>query len=58
VDHPAYGRHIELGVKGDDAGTVAAAFQHLKEGLIAQGAGLGPELVHQAGKTDSQDGAV
>jgi len=57
VDHPAYGRHIELGVKGDDAGTVASAFQHLKEGLIAQGAGLGPELVRQSGKTGSQDGA-
>jgi len=44
VDHPVHGRHIELGVKGDAASS-AAAFTELKAGLVALGAGLGPELV-------------
>jgi len=44
VDHPEFGRHIELGVKGEpDA--VAPAFGHLLAGLAAFGAQLGPELV-------------
>ena len=44
VDHPEYGRHIELGVKGvPDA--VAPAFASLLEGLERFGAKLGPELV-------------
>lgn len=44
VDHPEYGRHIELGVKGvPDA--VAPAFASLLEGLKRFGAKLGPELV-------------
>jgi molybdopterin-biosynthesis enzyme MoeA-like protein len=43
VDHPQWGRHIELGVKG--AGDSAAAFAELKAGLQAFGASLGPELV-------------
>ena len=44
VDHPQYGRHIELGVKGaPDA--AAAGFEALKKGLAAFGVELGPELV-------------
>ncbi len=43
VDHPEYGRHIELGVKGaPDA--VAAAYAALKQGLQQEGCRLGPEL--------------
>jgi molybdopterin-biosynthesis enzyme MoeA-like protein len=42
VDHPQYGRHIELGVKGPAA---PAAYAELKLGLGAFGAKLGPELV-------------
>lgn len=44
VDHPEYGRHIELGVKGRGA-SVDAAYQMLKNGLIQFGATCGPELV-------------
>jgi len=44
VDHPTYGRHIELGVKGA-AGAVELAFPELLAGLRAQGAEMGPELV-------------
>jgi molybdopterin-biosynthesis enzyme MoeA-like protein len=44
VDHPQWGRHIELGVKGaDDA--LDAAYAMLLEGLKGHGARLGPELV-------------
>jgi molybdopterin-biosynthesis enzyme MoeA-like protein len=44
VDHPEYGRHIELGVKGaPDA--VASAFAALREGLMAFQVQLGPEMV-------------
>lgn len=44
VDHPEWGRHIELGVKGDrDA--LEPAYRMLLDGLAAHGAGLGPELV-------------
>src|SRR3569623_126352 len=44
VDHPQYGRHIDLGVKGDPtAGD--AAYPQLVAGLKALGAKLGPELV-------------
>ncbi len=43
VDHPEYGRHIDLGVKGRD--DVDAAFEALKAGLQDLGASLGPELV-------------
>jgi len=44
VDHPEWGRHIELGVKGDP---VAAdpAFAALMAGLRAVEARLGPEMV-------------
>jgi molybdopterin-biosynthesis enzyme MoeA-like protein len=44
VDHPAYGRHIELGVKGAPA-AVHPAFASLLDGLAELGAHLGPELV-------------
>ena len=37
VDHPQYGRHIELGVKGP-ASSVPAAWQALKTGLHEFGA--------------------
>lgn len=44
VDHPEYGRHIELGVKGHPD-VVAAAFQALLTGLEALNMPLGPQLV-------------
>jgi hypothetical protein len=43
VDHPQYGRHIELGVKGQvDLG---AAYAAMLSGLHALKVSLGPELV-------------
>jgi molybdenum cofactor synthesis domain-containing protein len=45
VDHPQYGRHIELGVKGSPA-AVAMAYPALLEGLKPFALQLGPELVH------------
>jgi molybdopterin-biosynthesis enzyme MoeA-like protein len=44
VDHPQYGRHIELGVKGAP-GLVAQAYPALLAGLQGFDAKLGPELV-------------
>ena len=44
VDHPEWGRHIELGVKGD-AALLDAAYAPLLDGLAPQGGKLGPELV-------------
>jgi molybdopterin-biosynthesis enzyme MoeA-like protein len=44
VDHPQYGRHIELGVKGEPALT-GDAYAALLAGLAQQNAKLGPELV-------------
>ena len=44
VDHPQYGRHIELGVKGRGA-DLEAAFGSLREGVVALGGRLGPEMV-------------
>ena len=44
VDHPEYGRHIELGVKGDPE-QVKGAYVQLLEGLRAFNVPLGPELV-------------
>jgi molybdopterin-biosynthesis enzyme MoeA-like protein len=44
VDHPQYGRHIELGVKGSPA-DVALAYPVMLEGLHKFGAKTGPELV-------------
>ena len=44
VDHPQYGRHIELGVKGMGE-VVGAAFDALRAGLHQEGVQLGPEMV-------------
>jgi molybdopterin-biosynthesis enzyme MoeA-like protein len=44
VDHPEYGRHIELGVKGSPA-QLDSAYAMLLAGLAEHGAKLGPELV-------------
>ena len=44
VDHPQYGRHIELGVKGQPD-QVALAYAHLLKGLQRFEVPLGPELV-------------
>ena len=44
VDHPEYGRHVELGVKGATA-AVEAAYRDLTAGLQAYSARRGPELV-------------
>ena len=44
VDHPEFGRHIELGVKGE-AALVDQAFPALITGLHNHGAKLGPEMV-------------
>lgn len=44
VDHPQWGRHIELGVKGP-AAAVDAAFDALRAGLQQLGAQLGSEMV-------------
>lgn len=46
VDHPEYGRHIELGVKGPST-LVPAAWNALLSGLHAFGARLGPEMVRK-----------
>ena len=46
VDHPQYGRHIELGVKGEP-GRVAQAYPALLAGLHGVQAKLGPELVQE-----------
>ena len=46
VDHPKWGRHIELGVKAAASSTaLAPAFAALKAGLQALDADLGPEMV-------------
>ncbi len=44
VDHPEYGRHIDLGVKGDPA-LIEPAYAQLLAGLRGHNAKLGPELV-------------
>ena len=44
VDHPEYGKHIELGVKGRVEHT-PKAYDSLLQGLRSQGARLGPEMV-------------
>jgi molybdopterin-biosynthesis enzyme MoeA-like protein len=46
VDHPEYGRHIELGVKGSPDG-VNQAYPAMLADLHIFGAKLGPELVRQ-----------
>ena len=44
VDHPQYGRHIELGVKGARE-AVEPAYEALRAGLVPFNPELGPELV-------------
>ena len=44
VDHPEYGRHIDLGVKGQPD-SVEPAYAQLLAGLQSFGVRLGPELV-------------
>ena len=44
VDHPQWGRHVELGVKGQPA-AVDVAYADLKQGLSAFALEFGPELV-------------
>jgi molybdopterin-biosynthesis enzyme MoeA-like protein len=44
VDHPQWGRHIELGVKGN-AERLEAAYAVLLDGLRGHGAKIGPEMV-------------
>jgi molybdopterin-biosynthesis enzyme MoeA-like protein len=44
VDHPEYGRHIDLGVKGSPD-RIAPAFAQLLAGLKDFGVRLGPEMV-------------
>ncbi|WP_343642110.1 molybdopterin-binding protein [Roseateles sp.] len=44
VDHPQYGRHIELGVKGD-ARAMEAAYAALRAGVVQFGAAISTELV-------------
>lgn len=44
VDHPQYGRHVELGVKGTRE-AVEPAYQALRAGLVPFNPELGPELV-------------
>jgi molybdopterin-biosynthesis enzyme MoeA-like protein len=46
VDHPQFGRHIELGVKGAPA-AVGVAFAQLLDELRQRGARLGPEMVRR-----------
>ena len=46
VDHPQWGRHIELGVKGEPV-AVEAAYADLRSGLEPFGLQYGPELVRQ-----------
>ncbi|WHZ11132.1 MAG: ADP-ribose pyrophosphatase of COG1058 family [Burkholderiaceae bacterium] len=47
VDHPDFGRHIELGVKGDPTAT-EAAYRTLVSGLALLDAKLGPEMVRKS----------
>jgi hypothetical protein len=44
VDHAVHGRHIELGVKGNEA-LLSAAYAALLAGIAALGMQTGPELV-------------
>ncbi|MEJ7930804.1 molybdopterin-binding protein [Ramlibacter sp. AN1015] len=48
VDHPQWGRHIDLGVKGAP-GAVEPAYAQLLSGLRALSVPLGPELVRANG---------
>ena len=46
VDHPEYGRHIDLGVKGPP-GVVESAFSDLVESLTRMEVPLGPKMVRK-----------
>ena len=46
VDHPVHGRHVELGVKGEEE-LCLRAFAELRVGLLNIGAQLGPEMVRK-----------
>ena len=46
VDHPSYGRHIELGVKGTPQ-AIDAAYPALLAGLRQFDLKFGPELVRE-----------
>ncbi|MBI5258455.1 MAG: competence/damage-inducible protein A [Burkholderiales bacterium] len=50
VAHPLWGRHIELGVKGDPVAS-AVAFGALRSALQGLGVQLGPEMVRPPGTT-------
>ncbi len=45
VDHPQWGKHIDLGVKGADQAQVQAAYSQMRAGLVSTRAELGPETV-------------
>ena len=45
VDHPEWGKHIDLGVKGLVASEVTAAYAAMREGLLSRSIPLGPEKV-------------
>ncbi len=55
VDHPQWGRHIELGVKGSAADSLAA-FAALRAGLAKFELQLGPEMVRGEGPRTHQIG--
>ena len=44
VDHPSYGRHIDLGVKGDAGRGRRRPIAHLLAGLQAAGRQAGPRI--------------
>jgi molybdopterin-biosynthesis enzyme MoeA-like protein len=46
VDHPEYGKHIELGVKGDPL-AAEQAYRALHQGLLLLKVPLGPEVVRK-----------
>jgi molybdopterin-biosynthesis enzyme MoeA-like protein len=45
VDHPQWGKHIDLGVKGSSASEVQAAYTMMRKGLLSRQVELGPESV-------------
>lgn len=45
VDHPQWGKHIDLGVKGTNPAEVQAAYGVMRAGLLSRQAELGPETV-------------
>jgi molybdopterin-biosynthesis enzyme MoeA-like protein len=45
VDHPQWGKHIDLGVKGADPAQVQAAYAQMRAALVLKQAEIGPETV-------------